>query len=198
MKERVVLAAFLVLGTVVLGAAVLAPPVAAPPTAKYRVLDAEAEPLRSAFNADQGKTRVIVYVSPTCGGCLRLTDEIQKEILSTIDASDLSVYVVWAPRNGAQESHVDRVVRLVHDPRAAQFWDEHGAVADPVDAMLELTGPCAGIAMLYGPEVAWDGAAPPTPDYWEDAHDFEFHRAAEQFDAEHFAGRIRALLGRES
>ncbi|MGH7542648.1 MAG: hypothetical protein ACREK7_01805, partial [Gemmatimonadota bacterium] len=100
------------------------------------------------------------------------------------------------PRNGAQEDHVERVAGLVEDHRASQYWDGHGAVADPVDAMLELSGPCAGIAMLYGRDASWDAVPPPAPAYWEDAHDFEFHRAAEQFDAERFAGRLRAMLER--
>ncbi|MGH7563445.1 MAG: hypothetical protein ACREK5_03365 [Gemmatimonadota bacterium] len=189
MKERVILAMLLIVGATLLGFAAVPPP-----SAEYQALDAEGEPLRSGFNADRGKVRVLVYVSPTCGGCLRLADDLQKEVLSKVDDSDLAVYLVWAPRNGAEESHVERVTGLVDDPRAHQFWDGHGAVADPVDAMLELTGPCAGVALLYGPEASWDGAAPPAPTYWEDAHDFEFHRAAEQFDAGRFTGRIQAMM----
>lgn len=189
MKGKAFLAILLIMGMVVLGAAMIAPP-----STEVRVLDAKAEPLRSTFDADRGKVRAILYVSPTCGGCLRQADEIQKEVLAAIDDPDLAVYVVWAPRNGAQEEHVERVAGLVDDPRATQYWDGHGAVADPVDAMLELTGPCAGIAMLYGPAATWSAAGPPEPELWEDAHDFEFQRAAEQFDAERFTGRIRKML----
>lgn len=189
MKERLVLATLLVFGAALFGFDAVAPP-----SADYEILDADAEPLRSGFNEDRGKVRVVLYVSPTCGGCLRLADEIQKEALSEIDDSDLAVYVVWAPRNGAEEGHVERVTGLVEDPRAHQYWDGHGAVADPVDDMLELSGPCAGVALLYDPEATWEGAAPPAPAYWEDAHDFEFQRAAEQFDAERFTGRIRTML----
>jgi len=189
MKERVVLATLLVLGSTLFGFVAVPPP-----SANYEILDADAEPLRSEFNEGRGKVRVIVYVSPTCGGCLRLADEVQKKALSEIDDSDLAVYVVWAPRNGAEEGHVERVTGLVDDPRAHQYWDGHGAVADPVDDMLELSGPCAGVAMLYDPEAAWNRATPPAPAHWEDAHDFEFQRAADQFDAERFAGRIRSML----
>ena len=140
MKERVVLATLLVLGSTLFGFVAVPPP-----SANYEILDADAEPLRSEFNEGRGKVRVIVYVSPTCGGCLRLADEVQKKALSEIDDSDLAVYVVWAPRNGAEEGHVERVTGLVDDPRAHQYWDGHGAVADPVDDMLELSGPCAGV-----------------------------------------------------
>ncbi len=189
MKENAVLVTLLVFGAALFGFDAVAPP-----SANYEILDADAEPLRSGFNEDRGKVRVIVYVSPTCGGCLRLADELQKEVLSKVDDPDLAVYLVWAPRNGAEERHVERVTELMDDPRAHQYWDGHGAVADPVDDMLELSGPCAGVAMLYDPEAMWEGAAPPAPAYWEDAHDFEFHRAAEQFDAGRFAGRIKAMM----
>lgn len=166
------------------------------PATDVQALDTRAEPLRSTFNADRGKVRLVLYVAPTCGGCLRQADEIQKEVLSAIEDPDLAIYVVWAPRNGAQEGHVERVAGLMKDRRASQYWDGHGAVADPVDAMLGLSGPCAGIAMLYGRDASWDAEPPPAPAYWEDAHDFEFHRAAEQFDPKRFAGRLREMLER--
>ena len=38
----------------------------APPTApKYQVLDSTGNPLRSAFNGDSGKVRVVMLVAPT-------------------------------------------------------------------------------------------------------------------------------------
>ena len=81
------------------------------------------------------------------------------------------------------------------DSRATQYWDEFGAVIDPFDEMLSLTGPCAGIFMIYGPEVLW-GERPPPPDYWEDAHAREFDRPAPQFDARRFADEVRTALSR--
>ncbi len=103
--------------------------------------------------------------------------------------------MVWVPKNGGQEKHLDRVLGLVTDPRATQYWDSHGAVVGPFDEMLSLTGPCAGIFMLYGREARWTGAAPPAPDYWEDAHNKDLGRkGAPQFDAKRFANKALEFL----
>ncbi len=104
------------------------------------------------------------------------------------------MYVLWVPRNGAREKHVERVAGLVHDPRASHFWDEHGALVEPYAEMLSLTGPCAGIFMLFEPGVRWEGASPPPPDYYEDAHAVEFDREGPQFDADRFARIAEGML----
>jgi hypothetical protein len=167
-----------------------------PEGGSFTTLDREAQPFRAAFNEDAGKVRFVMYVSPTCGGCLRGADQSQKHILDRIDSDDLVVYVVWAPKNGAREEHVDRVTKLVTDRRATQYWDEYGAVAAPFDEMLSLTGPCAGTFMLYDGEASWEAGAPPEPVYWEDAHALELGRdGAPQFDPEGFAEKVLELLG---
>ena len=174
----------------------VAPASQSPDDVSYTSLDRGAQPFRSAFNEAAGKVRLVMYVSPTCGGCLRGAAQSQEHILGTIDSADLSVYVVWAPKNGAREEHVDRVTKLVTDDRAVQYWDEYSAVAAPLDDMLSLTGPCAGIFMLYDGEASWDGDTPPEPLYWEDAHAKELGRdGAPQFDPQGFAGKVRELLG---
>jgi hypothetical protein len=173
----------------------VAPAGQSPEAASYTTLDRGAQPFRSAFNEDAGKVRLVMYVSPTCGGCLRGADQSQEHILDRIDSADLSVYVVWAPRNGAREEHVERVTKLVTDERAVHYWDEYSAVATPLDVMLSLTGPCAGIFMLYDGAASWEGDAPPEPLYWEDAHARELGRdGAPQFDAKGFAEKVRELL----
>lgn len=161
----------------------------------FTILDREAQPFQAQFNADAGKVRLVMYVSPTCGGCLRGASQSQKHILDTIDSDDLSVFVVWAPKNGAREEHVGRVTDLVTDGRARQYWDEYSAIAAPLDEMLELTGPCAGTFMLYGRDVTWETGAPPEVLYWEDAHANELNRhGAPQFDPTGFAMKVRELL----
>lgn len=37
----------------------------------YVALDTSAQPLKDVFNAAVGKVRLLMYVSPTCGQCLR-------------------------------------------------------------------------------------------------------------------------------
>ncbi len=161
----------------------------------YVALDNRAQPLRDAFNADAGKVRLLMYVSPTCGGCLRGAKLTQEHVLGLVADPKLRVYVVWAPKNGGREQDVGRVTHLVSDTRAVQYWDALRAVTDAYDHMLSLTGPCAGIFILYGPQARWEGATPPKPDYLEDAHASEFSRPYPQFDAQRFEGKLREMLG---
>lgn len=98
------------------------------------------------------------------------------------------------PRNRALRRHVARVIRLVSDRRATQYWDEYEAVVDPYDDMLDLTGPCAGIFMLFDAEVVWGDDGPPEPTYYEDAHAREYDRAGPQFNAKRFAAKVKTAL----
>ena len=117
-------------------------------------------------------------------------------MLDEIDDPDLAAYVVWVPRNGAREEHVERVIHLVTDERATQYWDGEAAVIDPYTRMLDLTGPCAGVFLLFGPDATWDGDAPPRPLHVEDAHADQYDRPHPQFDAERLAAEVSRLLGR--
>lgn len=114
--------------------------------------------------------------------------------MGKVDSPRLSAFVVWVPKNGAREPHVGRVLGIVTDPRATQYWDTFGVVSGAYERMLSLTGPCAGIFMLYGPDAQWTEATPPVPDYWEDAHARELKRSGVQFDAGRFAARATEML----
>jgi len=162
----------------------------------FTVLDSSLGDFRSAFNADTGKLRIVMYVSPTCGGCLLGAKQTQEKVLAAIDGSELAAYVIWAPKNGGRERHVDRVLNLVTDARATQYWDGNGSAVDAYDAMFGIEGrPCAGVFMLYGAEAVWEGNSPPVPEYFEDAHAREFSRTAgPQFDGSRLADRARQLL----
>ncbi len=168
----------------------------AAPAASFVAMDERAEPLRSAFNADAGKVRLLLYVSPVCGGCLRAAQQIQKQLLDKTDDPKLAVYVMWAPKEGARARHVEPVTGLVTDDRAENYWDEYSAVADPVDERMQLTGPCSGILMLYGPEAEWTDVQPPEPVYTEDAHAREFGRKGPHFNAKRFSSIVMVALGK--
>jgi hypothetical protein len=105
-------------------------------------------------------------------------------------STNLAAYVVWVPKNGALEEHVPKVTKVVTDPRATHFWDGHQAVMQPYHERYSLTGPCAGIFMIFGPEVVWGNDGPPVPDYAEDAHAEQFDRVLPQFDEERFSQEV--------
>ena len=163
----------------------------------FTVLDSSLAEFKTAFNADTGKLRLVMYVSPTCGGCLLGAKQTQKNVLATIDNPSLTAYVIWAPKNGGREKHVDRVLDLVTDTRATQYWDGDGSAVDTYDSMFGIEGrPCAGVFMLYRADAVWEGNSPPMPDYFVDAHAREFSRTAgAQFDGKRLAARARDMLG---
>jgi hypothetical protein len=165
-------------------------------TGAFAVLDGNLSDFKSDFNADNGKLRLVMYVSPTCGGCLLGAKQTQKSVLATIDSPDLAAYVIWAPKNGGREKHVNRVLDLVTDTRASQYWDGEGSAVDAYDAMFGIEGrPCAGVFMLYPADAVWEDQSPPMPDYFVDAHAREFSRTAgQQYDGEQLAERTRDML----
>ena len=162
----------------------------------FTVLDSNLGDFKSAFNADTGKVRLVMYVSPTCGGCLRGAKQTQKTVLASIDSPELAVYVIWAPKNGGREKHVNRVLDLVTDARATQYWDGNGTAVEAYDGMFGIEGrPCAGVFMLHRADAVWDGNSPPMAEYFVDAHAREFSRSAgQQFDGSRLAERTRQLL----
>ncbi len=86
------------------------------------------------------------------------------------------------------------MLELVTDERAIQYWDTEGAVIGPYTERLELTGPCAGVFLAFGPEARWEESGPPRPDHVEDAHADQYDRPWPQFDVNRLAAKIRELL----
>lgn len=110
------------------------------------------------------------------------------------DDPNLAAYVIWVPRNGAKEEHVERVTGLVTDERATHYWDGAHALIEPYAEMLELTGPCAGMFMIFEPGARWPERGVPRPDYVEDAHAKEFNRPWPHLDAKRFASKVIEAL----
>ena len=100
---------------------------------RYVTLDANGELFRDAFNSAEGKVRIVAYVAPTCGGCLRGAKLLQEDVLASVRDDRIEVMVVWVQKNGARERHVDPVIKLVTDDRATHYWDKHGYVVDALD-----------------------------------------------------------------
>ncbi len=92
---------------------------------------------------------------------------------------------------------MDRVLELVTDERAIQYWDTEAAVIGPYTEMLDLTGPCAGVFLVFGPEAKWEESGPPGPDHVEDAHADQYDRPWPQFDVDRLAEKIGEMLSAE-
>jgi hypothetical protein len=132
----------------------------------HEVLGADVEPLRAAFNADSGRVRIVMLVSPTCGECLHGASEIERAVLGTQPSPRLRAYVVWVPKLYGREQDVPLATRYVPDARARHYWDALGVLVRQYDTVLGLGEDAWDIYMVYGPRARWDGATPPRPDFW--------------------------------
>jgi hypothetical protein len=72
----------------------------------YTIVGNSAAGLRAAFNADAGKVRVLMVVSPTCGACLGGASEVSEQIARIDQGQTIPLYVLWVPRRGGREKDV--------------------------------------------------------------------------------------------
>ena len=156
----------------------LASSVARPQQQPFPALDQGLEPLRSRFNQDLGKVRLLVIVDPTCPPCRWGASEIEKQVLETIPSDRLAVYVVWIPvlnfqdqatlqRNGQKESG------RVSDPRAIHFIDPQGFLGKAYSPVLSVPyhAPAWDVYLAFGSAARW-GDHVPSPADWMMQGDF--------------------------
>jgi hypothetical protein len=161
-------------------------------------LDQKLDPLRTRFNQDLGKVRLIVIVDPTCPPCRWGASEIEKEVLGKIHSDRLAVYVVWIPvlnfqdeatlrKNGLRES-----VR-VSDSRATHYVDPNGFSGKQYSPILKIPyhSPAWDVYLAFGPGVRWgDGA--PAPTSW--MYQGEGVDGGRRLDGRKFAEEIQQFL----
>ena len=157
-------------------------------------LDGDGNPLRTQFNADMGKVRVLALLSPTCGDCLRGARDLQRDVMDQTQATGLAMYIVWVPLEGARERHARRATRLVPDRRARHFWDGEDRLTQEFGRTLDIDTDAWDVFLVYGPDATWEeGDLPPAPDYWQ--HElFRLRKTAPRFDSAVLLSEVRARL----
>jgi len=163
--------------------------------AQVIVLGEGVEALRTAFNEDADKPRLLMLVSPTCGPCCEGASVMQRDVLEQIDDPSLRAYVTWVPiLPSDSEDAAGTSSGIVEDVRVAQFWDAQKALPGPFALMLGLPEgwPAWDVYMVYPVGATW-GDAPPAPAFWH--HQLGDQLDAATLDGEAFAARLRTLLG---
>lgn len=156
----------------------------------YAVVGNTSAAVRSAFNADTGKVRVVMVVSPTCGACLEGASEVSQQVAGINQGKTVPLYVLWVPRRGGQEKDVPNATRIVADSSAHEFWDGHNLSGIDYKQVLGWRGNAWDVYMVYAPKAQWTGDLPPVPDFF-------MHQTAEkgpQLDAEEFGKKVKQLL----
>lgn len=162
------------------------------------VVDQKLDPLRTQFNQDLGKVRLIVIVDPTCPPCRWGASEIQKQVLETIPSDRLAVYVAWIPvlnfqdeptlqKNGLKESS------RVSDRRAVHYIDPQGFSGKEYSSILNFPyhSPAWDVYLVFGPEVRWNDRAPSPTDWMYQGEGFD---RARLLDGRKLAERVQKLL----
>lgn len=127
------------------------------------VLSENGEELRTAFNRDKDKTRLVLLLSPTCMSCLSASWVIEKYVLDTIQDEGLRVYTVWGPMLGDEkEEHAREATARMPDPRVAHFWTGAHTVAGQFGKAAGLPERMSGwdTFLLYPPGATWDETLP--------------------------------------
>ena len=117
-------------------------------------LDQKLDPLRTQFNQDVGKVRLIVIVDPTCPPCRWGASEIQKQVLETIPSNKLAVYVVldtsveFSGRGHLAKKRIEGIgpcVRFAGNPLCRSKWFFRETVLDSSECSL----PCARLGCVF-------------------------------------------------
>jgi hypothetical protein len=146
--------------------------------------------LRAAFNADAGKVRVIMVVSPTCGECLKGASEVSEQVAEINQGRTVPLYVMWVPRRGGREKDVPAATRVIADTSAHEFWDGNDLLGMQYKQVLGWSGNAWDVYMVYGPKAQWSGNLPPVPDFF-------MHQTSEKgprLDAALFGTKVKQLL----
>ena len=150
------------------------------------VLGDDLSPLRTAFNAESDRWRVVALVSPTCSECILGAEAVRKELVDRYGPERLSAIVVWIPMIPSDNERAARASATIFPVgRAVQFYDgkqEFGLaytrgtfagfiararkslpdghrLAVAIDEHGEAARAQWDVYMLYAPGVRWDAAS---------------------------------------
>lgn len=126
----------------------------------YAVVGDSAGAVRAAFNADAGKVRVLMVVSPTCGACLHGASEVSEQVAGINQGKTVPLYVLWVPRQGGREKDVPAATRVVADSSAREFCDGNDLLGMEYKQVLGWRDNAWDVYMLYGPKAQWSGDLP--------------------------------------
>jgi hypothetical protein len=134
----------------------------------YTVIEQDLQFLKDAFNANQGRVRLMFLSGPTCGICLRGMADLNDAFLAEHQNDErLVTFVVHVPTMGAKEKHVAETIPLLNGPRIHHYWEDTGIIGQHYREIMDVDHYVWDFWAIYGPDVIWDGMLPPDPEYFE-------------------------------
>ncbi len=161
----------------------------------YVVLGDDLQQLKDDFNANEGRVRLMFLSGPTCGICLRGMADLNDEFIAASQNDDrLVTFVVHVPALGAREEHVADTIPLLDGPRVHHYWEQSGIIGSHFTDVMDVNMYVWDFWTIYGPEARWEGALPPTPDYYE--HQLGGFPRAKMLNAERFGVEAGKFIDR--
>ena len=170
--------------------------------ATYKLLNEGAAQLRDDFNAAKGAVRVLFVVDPTCPGCLRGLDDVNKDLLSKTDDPRLQTFIVHVPvlTPSPTEEDVPEAATLVRNDHVHHYWNPSGSFGWELSKAAGLKHGEESVYawdvwLIYGPDAVWDGAGPPQPQRLMHQLYLLKDSGLPRLDSEAFAKEVQQLLG---
>ncbi len=132
-----------------------------------KVEDTSADVLRKKFNSEQGKTRIIALMSPTCEVC-QSGHRIMRGVFSNLARIKLKGYLVWLPilETDKKAAAEKQAVAYSKDPQLSLYWNDDKSLGNAFSKTLKLSETAWDVYLVYGPGKTWEDEIPPPPDYW--------------------------------
>lgn len=119
--------------------------------------------LKTAFNNDIGKTRLILLINMGSFSSRMAIRVLERYVMEKIGDPNLRVYLVWlAPKIPSAESVVRQEAALAPDPRITRFWSTDPAVMQSFAPLLAPYKPVSDPCFVFGPDKSWT-TEPPIP-----------------------------------
>jgi hypothetical protein len=130
-------------------------------------LDGALARLRSDFNADQDKVRLLFIVGPSCGTCLMGMENLNRELVGKLQGDiRFKTFVVHVPALMATAADVPGAMRLMSGPDVIHYWDGDARSGVAYAKVLNVSF-AWDVWMAYAPGQTWDDPAkPPAPAFW--------------------------------
>jgi hypothetical protein len=121
--------------------------------------------LRERFRADEGRVRMVAFLSPTSSEGRRGFDEL-RNALNLIKDERLRAYVVWTGVvDSDSRSAAAARTSECSDPRVTGFWDQNQSAATEWGKTVSAEHPVWNTYFVNGPTATWDDK-PPVPEHW--------------------------------
>lgn len=166
-------------------------------------LDGSLERLRADFNAHKDKVRLLFIVGPSCGGCLRGLDDVNRELVGRIQADKrFHTFVVHVPALMATAADVPEAMKLMLGPNVSHYWDGDARSAFAYGGVLDIYEDAKkgdaifawDVWLAYAPGQTWDDdSKPPAPTFWR--HQLYKGRAGYELDPPVFGADAMKLAG---